>query len=603
MSIEAVYNEANLILATFPDFWAVDEDVYHLYGIVEKTGVKQFAVYIDFPLDFPANPPQVRVSKEIATLLDGKIDLSSLATWTPGQSHVVDVLRELKILIQKHLEEDFLDLKPAPKERPGKDYSDFATPEPFEFHGQAGGTGGLSVKPARRPVADGPVVRIGKGPAPGPDTGAVPGTGATPPQPDGVPEAKRWVDDGPAIVPDEAAAGMFDEAYWSGTGSTDTPAATTGDPARDARLREQADLIMMEYSVDQRAAGKVNVYLPVSIESTFVIPVDFSTYPERPAFDFPAEIAALVPDPGTQLATLRGWNPAAPPSVIDVIRELEGKLWAFNDIETRIKRIFGEFEAAYEPGSRTAVRVTILTYGFQEFHITVDLKDYPARPTLTYSPNLSALIKTPPAQLKVMQHWDESEEKEPVAILREINWLVDKESRMAFEIDLLNANLKGVRYDPLSKSVVVQMKGTMKTEERVFEFKAVLPDNYPMTPPSIAMASKMEEEDEAMGAKMEAALKGLLAKWAPASSYLIDAFNAVSKAIFEVSVISCIICHKFECPTCSVKLDSPDPDEGSCKVVCPYCERSYHKHCWDQTIATFGKCGFCLRPPPPNMIP
>ena len=39
------------------------------------------------------------------------------------------------------------------------------------------------------------------------------------------------------------------------------------------------------------------------------------------------------------------------------------------------------------------------------------------------------------------------------------------------------------------------------------------------------------------------------------------------------------------------------------KCMCPSCERLYHKHCWDQTILSFGKCGFCLRPPPPHLRP
>ncbi|MEX2729176.1 MAG: hypothetical protein Q6353_018115, partial [Candidatus Sigynarchaeum springense] len=215
--------------------------------------------------------------------------------------------------------------------------------------------------------------------------------------------------------------------------------------------------------------------------------------------------------------------------------------------------------------------------------------------------NLAALIKTPPEQLKVMQNWDNSEEKEPVAIIREINWLIDKESRMSFEIDLLKSNLKEVKWEPLAKTVTVSMKGTMKTQEASFDFKARLPENYPISPPTIELLSELAEES--MEAKMKAALKTLLTNWNPNASYLIDAFNALSKAIFEVSVISCIICHKIPCVTCGNPLDSPDANVETCKAECPYCNRVYHKHCWDQTIASFGKCGFCLRPPPSNMMP
>ncbi|NMC08658.1 MAG: hypothetical protein GYA24_25840 [Candidatus Lokiarchaeota archaeon] len=141
----------------------------------------------------------------------------------------------------------------------------------------------------------------------------------------------------------------------------------------------------------------------------------------------------------------------------------------------------------------------------------------------------------------------------------------------------------------------------MKTQEVTFDFKAKLPENYPMSPPTIELLSELAEES--MEEKMKASLKTLLTNWNPNASYLIDAFNALSKAIFEVSVISCIICHKIPCVTCGNVLDSPDPNVETCKAECPYCNRVYHKHCWDQTIASFGKCGFCLRPPPADMMP
>jgi len=35
--------------------------------------------------------------------------------------------------------------------------------------------------------------------------------------------------------------------------------------------------------------------------------------------------------------------------------------------------------------------------------------------------------------------------------------------------------------------------------------------------------------------------------------------------------------------------------DDSCHSECPHCNRAYHRHCWEQTIQSFGKCGFCLR--------
>ncbi|MBD3187619.1 hypothetical protein GF325_12365 [Candidatus Bathyarchaeota archaeon] len=658
-----IYKEAEEILASFQEFWAVDDDIRHLYGIVERTGVKEFIAELFFPADFPRSPPELRVSQNITELLGRNIELKSLQNWNEN-SRTVDVLKELKMLIDSHIEDDFLELKPkpAPKHRESDAYSEFATPEPFEFHGDEESPSVRSVpRPEEQPVR--------------PESGSPAGTSSTlpasmqgrriasltsaaaaaeareslgaqagleservetgqrqpsrdvastvsPQAPGDVPEGKQWSEEHLAAEAAKAAAesgGLIDEAYWEQQerkqSRGETPATgriepeppeiieevstLTGDPERDARIREEHEMIMMEYSIDyQTNIADINVYLTISVTSTFIININFIDYPEQPRITYPDTLLSLLPNPDSMLETLKKWNRRKPPHVVEILRELETRLWSLNDIEDKLKRIFGEFEASYLPGSKTAVRVTLLTYGFKEYQVTMDLRNYPSRPSVQYGPRLGNLMKRAPEQLKVMQNWDESGEKEAVAILREINWLVDKESRMEFELDLLQGSLKDVRYDPLTHVILAKMKGTMKTEEETFEFKASLPDNYPLVPPSIELVTELP--DEKMGEKIDASLKKLLTSWIPQSSYLIDAFNAVSKAIFEVSVITCIICHQFECPACGMKMDSPDLNEETCKAQCSFCERMYHKHCWDQTIASFGKCGFCLRPPPPG---
>jgi len=63
--------------------------------------------------------------------------------------------------------------------------------------------------------------------------------------------------------------------------------------------------------------------------------------------------------------------------------------------------------------------------------------------------------------------------------------------------------------------------------------------------------------------------------------------------------VQCVICFKTTCSTCDHEITGED----ACFEECPYCERSYHKHCWDKTIEVFGKCGFCLETPPPELKP
>ena len=576
MSREAVFNEAEQILAHFPDFWAVDENIYHLFGVIQKTGVKQYTVEIYFPMDFPASAPQIRISKEVADLLGKQIELKSLLNWKKGTSRVVDILKELKMLVDKMLEMDETDLKSAPKEGAQKSYAEFVTPEPFEFEAKGARSvprseNDIEIKQVEEPEDDIKVI---------------------------IPEHKQWSEEG-LQQQQQTGDETFNAEDWEAAAPELAPEARslTGDANKDAMLKAELDKIMVEYSMDYTSIAEVNIYLSISVESTFLIHINFVNYPNRPVVQIPDSLKGMLPNLETQLKTLKEWKPEKKPSVIDIVRELEVKLWSLNEIEAKLKRIFGEFEANYLPNSRTAVKVTILTFGFQEFHVTLDLKDYPKKPIILYSANLSALVKSPPDQLKVMQNWDNSEEKEPVAIIREVNWLIDKESRMSFEIDLLKASLKDVQWNPASKQVIVKMKGRDVT----FEYKAILPENYPLSPPKIELLTEIEEDDPIKG-KMDAALKNMFSNWNPNASYLIDAFNVLSKAIFEVSVISCIICHKIPCPQCSNPLDTPEPNVETCHEKCPYCERMYHKHCWDQTIASFGKCGFCLRPPPQSML-
>ena len=62
--------------------------------------------------------------------------------------------------------------------------------------------------------------------------------------------------------------------------------------------------------------------------------------------------------------------------------------------------------------------------------------------------------------------------------------------------------------------------------------------------------------------------------------------------------ISCIICHSKICPVCNKNITGDD----NCYEECPYCEHSYHKHCWEKTMQVFGKCGHCLERPPSQLV-
>jgi len=159
---------------------------------------------------------------------------------------------------------------------------------------------------------------------------------------------------------------------------------------------------------------------------------------------------------------------------------------------------------------------------------------------------------------------------------------------------LLEAGLKDVIYNAEAQEILIKMKGEMKTKDLTFEFKASFPPDYPSSAPKVELLSKLEEQ-ETVKEGIEKSIKEFFTSWSN-FSFLIDLFNTISRTIFNVSTLTCILCHKIECPVCQQKIAAPEGEE-SCHARCPHCERDYHDHCWQQTISSFGKCGFCLRAP------
>ncbi len=49
--------------------------------------------------------------------------------------------------------------------------------------------------------------------------------------------------------------------------------------------------------------------------------------------------------------------------------------------------------------------------------------------------------------------------------------MVDKNSKINFEIDLLKDHYKKLKYEPSTATSLVEMKGKMKTEDPTFEFQ------------------------------------------------------------------------------------------------------------------------------------
>ena len=551
MDKQRILREAQKIAKQF-SFWMVSGDITHLYGYVYETSEIKYELEIKFDNEFPNSPPQMIYHKEIKELL-GNFQLNNLIEWTTN-STVVDIVDELKSKIlnalntpKKIIKEDLVNIE--------EEHLDDASSEKGEF--------------------------------------ITPDLNAYPPD----------FQDDEYLTPSEVTNDLFFTTKSSVIPSQNLNSKNESKNASYDHIIEENEqlgvlintelsLIQQEYAYDQidSSGAVINVYITITLTKTFIITIDFKNYPDKPIITFSDEVKNLLGEPYDFIDILRNWNSKKPFHIVDILHKLEKKLFFIKEIETQSKKVCGEYQCENVPDSLTKLKVVLLTYGFKEYFMWIDLEPYPKPPKIELNSELQDIIKKPIEELNSYKNWINNK-TEPVEIVREISWLVDKNSRINFEIDLLKDHYKNIKYDPLTATLNVEMKGKMKTEDLTFEFLINLPGNYPMEMPKVKVINEFEiEAHEKIKNNLHASFNDFFGEWTP-FSYLVDLFNLISKKIFEVSVVSCVICHKIECPSCTKKIAGTD----NCHTECPHCNRAYHNHCWEQTIKSFGKCGFCLR--------
>ncbi|GAB4307334.1 MAG: hypothetical protein Kow0069_04780 [Promethearchaeota archaeon] len=568
MDRERLLLEAQLIGQNF-SFWATSESYEHLFGYVYETENTKYQVDVKFDHDFPLSPPRLFFAPEVLELIGGDIRLRTLENWTPD-SHVVDVLLELRYAIQQVLT------------------------GPATAIGESEGTG-VSGGGQSSTSGAGPAATPGEGEFVTPDLTLYPAEGV-----DGVqPWDETWEagesereDAGDATV---GGGVPLDQATGPGNSSS---TAAGEDAVLNPLVANQVAEIQQWFAVDEVRPGIVQVFITIPTGQTYLVEVDLHDYPSRPVLKLPAGISDVIGEPYINFESLKDWTEKSPGSVLSVLQELETKMFGLQDLETEVRMVQGEFDSVIVPGSIGLLKVNILTLGFKRFTLQVDVTPYPKRPVVEFSPELSEFLTESINEVDAYTGWKVGE-SHVVDVLREIQWLVEKNSRLDLELQLLKGSLKDVQ---MSGNVVsVKMKGQMKTKDLTFEFQVALPSDYPTSAPRIKLLSDLEGQED-VAKKIEASMKEFQTSWST-FSYLIDLFNKISQAIFEVSILKCILCHKLECPSCAKPIAASTPSEESCHTACPHCERAYHKHCWEQTIASFHKCGFCMRPPPPGFNP
>ncbi|MFX1276307.1 MAG: hypothetical protein ACFFBP_12135 [Promethearchaeota archaeon] len=564
MDRQRILREAQKIASKF-SFWMVSGNIAHLFGYVYETPDVKYELEIKFDDDFPNSPPQLKFYDQIKDLL-GDFNLEKVKNWTPDSS-VVDIMHELKAKIQEALQEPIIieELIPIVESKP---------------------TTQIKINPNEEYIT--------------PDLNAYPSDFSNE---DYITPSNVYSD---TTDTSESSDSKSQHAYIA---STDTPISQSEDSFQETSFSESEEpsllvktelgLIQQSYAYDQRGPkrAELNIYMTITITKTFIIGINFSDYPERPILTLPDDVETILGDPYQQLITLKKWNIKKPSHIVDILHELETKLFFIKDIEQEVKKILGEYQCDMVPNSVAQLKVHLLTYGFKEYILNIDLSPFPKPPIFNLSEELRNLIQIPIDSLNSYKNWKEKE-SEPIEIIREISWLVDKNSRINFELSLLQDHYKEIKYNSNTSTLRIDMKGKMQTQDMTFQFEINLPREYPLKLPEIKVINEFEiESHEKIKGDLQESFKSFFDEWTP-FKYLVDLFDTISKKIFELSVVSCVICHKIECPSCNNKIGG----SSSCQTECPYCERAYHKHCWDQTIASFGKCGFCLKTPPPNMI-
>ncbi len=583
MDKQRVLREAQKIAAKF-SFWMVSGNITHLYGYVYETPEKKYELEIKFGENFPDKAPKFLLHDETKELL-GDVQLDKLRNWSP-ESSIVDIVQELKEKIQDALQ--------VPKNKEEQEIASITDVPKKKAN--------LEIKKGQK-LED---IEI----SPEPEEYLTPDLNAYPPD----------FEFDEYLNPSSSEEDFFyDKESKETSFETETfyPSETSKDelekPPQEQSLEEfeetsvaintELGLIQQEYAYDQigKNMAEINIYITITLTKTFIIRLDFSDYPKKPTISIPDELKKIIGDPYQSIETLKNWNIKAPFHIVEILHEIEKKLYFLKEIEIQSKKILGEYQCDKIPESITKLKVHLLTYGFKEHTLDIDLATYPNPPTIGLTPELKNIIRIPIIELNSYKNWKENE-SEPVEIVREISWLLDKNSRISFEIDLLKEHYQNINYNPLTATLSMEMKGKMKTQDITFQFQIKLPTEYPSKMPEVKVVNEFELDSHAkIRDDLHSSFDDFFDEWTP-FSYLIDLFNLISKKIFEVSVVSCVICHKIDCPTCSVKI-ATSGDIKPCYTACPYCERTYHNHCWEQTIKSFGKCGFCLKTPPPHMIP
>ena len=406
MDKQRILKEAQKISSKFP-FWMVSGNIEHFYGFAYETPEKKYELEIKFDDNFPNSPPQILYHNAIKNLL-GVIQLNILKMWTP-ESSVVDIIDELKNNIVKTLNKNLIPEEQQPESGRSplekRTYEKTTQKQEAEQTSEENITSNLNASP-----------------------------------PDSNIESQITFNND-LFFSDQQ--NQQDSYQTSTSDVNETKKEEIYEESEEISLTTSTELglIQQYYTYDQKGSNpaNINVYMTITLSKTFIIGINFNDYPKKPIFSFPDEVISILGDPNKSFKSLKKWSTKKPPHIVDILQELENKLFFIKKIELESKKIIGEYKCDIVSGSLTKLKVHLLTYGFKEYLIDIDLGPYPKPPEISLTSELQNIIQVPITSLTSYKNWKEKE-SEPVEIIREISWLVDKNSRINYEIALLKKN-------------------------------------------------------------------------------------------------------------------------------------------------------------------
>jgi len=98
---------------------------------------------------------------------------------------------------------------------------------------------------------------------------------------------------------------------------------------REGLIAQYAAELMEQYPAEflEDTITKVRLYLYASTKVHYQVIVDFTPFPYPPIIKFPKKLIDILGEPEQALDTIKNWDPVSPPPWIELIHELEDKVY------------------------------------------------------------------------------------------------------------------------------------------------------------------------------------------------------------------------------------------------------------------------------------